>query len=108
MKKIIVLSIISSVLISCNRDYRNFTITDFSQKRIDTLIPYEHKTYVSFVVKVRGCVNDTIKIKGEYNISLSGKIDTLLNGDYYGTHDVICIFDPYIATEGELEIEYSL
>lgn len=105
-----VLVFLGFLFISCNKDYRKFTVTDFSKVRVDTLVPYKNKTYVSFIIKVKGFSDDTIKIKrdGYYDIKFSGEVDTLLNSDYYGTHDVICIFDPYKATEGELEIEYSL
>lgn len=110
MKKIISLLVFAFLISSCNKDYRKFTVNDFSEMRIDTLIPYKNKTYVSFIIKVKGFSNDTVKIKrdGYYDIKFSGKVDTLLNSDYYGTYDVICIFDPFKATEGELEIEYSL
>lgn len=41
-------------------------------------------------------------------MNLYGTIDTLINGDYYGTENVIWTFDPYRATKGKLEIEYGL
>ena len=110
MRKLIVSILFLIIITSCNKDKRRFTVTDFSKVRIDTLVPYEHKTYTGFIVRVKGYVNDTIKIKreGYYDINFSGKVDTLLNSDYYGTYDVICVFDPYKATEGKLKIEYSL
>jgi len=110
MKKIKILIISFLVFASCGKDYRKFTITDFSKKRIDTLRPYGYKSYVSYYIKIKGHTNDSIKIfrKGYYDIILSGNIDTLINGDYYGTEKVIWVFDPYNATEGELEIEYGL
>lgn len=91
-------------------DHREFVITDFSKKRVDTLIPYENKSYVAYFIKVKGNVNDTIKIQreGYYDINLYGIIDTLINGDYYGPENVIWTFDPYRATKGKLEIEYGL
>ncbi len=113
MKKIIpVLAIF--LLISCGtstrKDRKKFTITDFSNIRVDTLIPYENKSYFAYIIKIKGEVDDTVKIKreGYYDVILSGTIDTLLNGDYYGTETVIWTFDPYRATKGKLEIEYSL
>jgi hypothetical protein len=111
MKKFTILIIIGFVFISCNnKDYRKFTVVDFSKKRIDTLIPYKNKTYVSFVIKVKGYTNDTVKIKriGFFDIKLSGQLDTIINYDYYGSHNIKCVFDPYKATEGKLKIEYSL
>jgi len=111
MKRITILIIIGFVFISSNnKDYRKFTVVDFSKKRIDTLIPYKNKTYVSFVIKVKGYTNDTVKIKriGYFDIILSGQLDTIINYDYYGSHNIKCVFDPYKATEGKLKIEYSL
>ncbi|MFS4456721.1 hypothetical protein [Maribacter sp. 2304DJ31-5] len=102
------------LVISCAnkhiRDYKKITIIDFSKKRIDTLRPHEDKTYHAYFVKVNGETNDSIKIEreGHYNIILSGKIDTILNGDFYGAEDVIWVFNPYKATNGKLEIEYGL
>lgn len=111
MKRFTILIIIGFVFFSCNnKDYRKFTVVDFSKKRIDTLIPYKNKTYVSFVIKVKGYTNDTVKIKriGYFDIILSGQLDTIINYDYYGSHNIKCVFDPYKATEGKLKIEYSL
>ncbi len=102
------------LILSCinkqNNDYLKFTILDFSKKRTDTLIPFESKSYNSFYIKVKGFSNDSIKIqrKGYYDIILSGKIDTLINGDYYGTENIIWTFEPYKGTKGKLEIEYGL
>ena len=114
MKKAFICFVILSLVISCDchncRDNRKFIVEDFSKKRVDTLIPYKNKTYVSFVIRVKGNVDDTIKIKreGYYEILLSDKVDTSINGDYYGTEDIIWTFDPYKAKTGKLEIEYSL
>lgn len=93
-----------------NKDHKKFTIIDFSQQRIDTLKPVQNKTYYGYYVKIKGYSDDSIKLqrKGYYEIILSGKIDTLINGDYYGTEEIIWIFDPFKAKEGKLEIEYSL
>ena len=92
------------------KDYKKFIIRDFSKKRIDTLKPYQNKTYYAYYIKVKGHSNDSIKIqrKGHYDINLSGKIDTLINGDYYGAKEIIWTFAPYKATKGKLEIEYGL
>ena len=86
----------------------------FSKKRIDTLKPYDWKkkspihSYATSIVKIRGYSNDTIKFGGIWDLTLSGKIDTIVKMDYYGTHNIICVFSPYRATKGDLEIEYSL
>lgn len=107
---LLMLIILFSSCLSKTKDYRKFTVVDFSKKRIDTLIPYKNKTYVSFVIKVKGYTNDTVKIKriGYFDIILSGQLDTIINYDYYGSHNIKCVFDPYKATEGKLKIEYSL
>lgn len=110
MKNIKLLFIVS-IFISCNtKDRRQFIVNDFSQIRIDTLKPNKNKSYVSLYIKLNGYVNDSIKIqrKGYYDILLSGQLDTLINVDYYGNQDVIFIFNPYLANNGKLEIEYSL
>ena len=101
-------------LTSCSRDSRKFTITDFSKTRIDTLQPNKWKiaspihNYSTAFVKLKGFSNDTIKLEGISNLVLFGNIDTIAKMDYYGTHEVICVFRPYKATEGRLEIEYGL
>lgn len=116
MKKVLFNFLLPILILSCDckncGDHRNFVVTDFSKKRVDTLIPYENKTYVGYFIKVKGNVNDTIKIQtvnygGHYTIP-PGEIDTLLNADYYGTDTLIWAFDPYKATKGKLKIEYSL
>lgn len=102
------------LILSCaskqNEDYLKFRLIDFSKKRTDTLTPLKSKSYNSFYIKAKGFSNDSIKIKrnGYYDIILSGNIDTLINGDYYGTENIIWTFEPYKATKGELEIEYGL
>jgi len=114
MKKIIPLLAII-LMFSCGtstrQDLMKFTVTDFSNIRVDTLIPYENKSYVAHIIRIKGEVDDTVKIKREefyYYLILPGKVDTLLNWDYYGTETVIWTFDPYRAKKGKLEIEYSL
>lgn len=100
-----------TIFTSCNeKDKKIFTITDFSKIRIDTLKPYNNKSYVGYYIKVKGNVNDSIKIqrKGYYDIILTGQLDTIINGDYYGGENVIFIFKPYLANKGKIEIEYSL
>lgn len=111
MKRLVYL-ILVIVFFSCSekKDYKSFTITDFSKKRIDTLIPYKYKSYYVYFIKVKGFTNDTIKIKhkNSFDIKLSGKIDTIIRNDYYGTSIKTPVFDPHKATEGELQIIYSL
>ena len=45
-------------------------MVDFSKKRIDTLIPFESKSYNSFYIKAKEFSNDGVKIqrKGYYSI----------------------------------------
>lgn len=107
---LIILFLIFSCENNRNKDISKFTITDFSNERIDTLKPLSSKSYNSFYIKVNGFSNGTIKIKrkGYYDINLSGSIDTLINGDYYGTENIIWVFEPYKATKGKLKIEYGL
>ena len=113
MKNLILL-LVPFFIISCvnnfDKDHKKFVVTDFSKKRVDTLIPYESKTYVGYYIKIKGKVDDSVKIQreGYYDIILSKKIDTLINGNYYGTEIVIWTFDPYKAKTGKLEIEYGL
>ncbi len=106
----IVLIILSMFfMVSCNKDYRKYRVTDFSKKRVDTLVPYKHfKSYYSAYVKVKGYANDTIKLDGIFPLKLTGNIDTIVNIDYYGQTYLISTFDQYKATEGDLEIECSL
>jgi hypothetical protein len=64
-------------------------------------------------INVKGYTNDTVKINynlyGGTNFFLSGKIDTMLvKTDYYGEGPVTLEFDPYKASNGELEIEFKL
>ncbi len=93
-----------------SKDFKKITISDFSKKRVDTLEPYNGESYISYYIKVKGHVDDTIKFerKNYYDIQLSGKIDTIINGDYYGEKNLIWIFDPCKATSGKLDIEYGL
>ena len=111
--KILFLSIMVTIFFfACrgSKDSKKITITDFSKKRVDTLEPYKGKSYFSYYIKVKGHVDDIIKFerKDYYDVRFSGKIDTIINGDYYGEKDLIWIFDSYKATSGKLDIEYSL
>lgn len=116
MRYIIAVFISILVLFSCNKDYRKFRVDDFSKLRVDTLQPYKWKDYspihgyVMYNITIKGYTNDTVKIKheGGIDINLFGKIDTIIQNDYYGEYDIIVTFDPYKATRGKLEIEYKL
>ena len=111
MKRVVFIFLTLILMTSCDRtDKKKFIVTDFSKKRIDTLIPYKDKSYAVFFIEVKGFSNDSIKIKRKdhYDIKLIGDIDTIVRYDYYGGNNVIVEFDPYKATEGNLEIEYNL
>jgi len=69
--------------------------------------------YAMLNIKVKGNVNDTIRINynlyGDTNFYLTGKLDTLLvQTDYYGEGSITLTFDPYKATGGKLEIDFGL
>ena len=105
--------ILSLILVSCNMDKENLKITDFSKQKIITLKPYKWKPYAMLKIRVKGFINDTTRLNynlyGGTDFFLKGKIDTLLvQTDYYGEGPVKFIFDPYKATDGELEIEIKL
>lgn len=114
MKYIICFILLFSISLSCMNSPRtdrvSYSVSDFTKMRVDTLKPIPDEMYVAYYIKVSGQVNDTVKFHspGLYDIVLSGEIDTLINSDYYGTHDMIWIFNPYKATSGKLEIEISL
>ena len=107
------ISLLFLLLASCviyTKDRKKFMVNDFSKVRFDTLTPNKNKSYYAYYIKVKGSVDDSIKIKSNRHddIILSGTIDTLLNGDYYGGDTIIWAFDPYKAKKGKLEIEYAL
>jgi hypothetical protein len=113
MKKTVLLITSCFILVSCNKDKTHIEITNFSEKKVVTLEPYKWKPYAMLSIKVKGYTNDTIRLNynlyGGTDFYLSGKLDTLLvQTDYYGEGPITLIFDPYIATEGKLEIEFNL
>lgn len=114
--KILFFFIISNaLLLSCieREDRKSITITDFSKSFSDTLYPNENSTYAMMNIWVRGFVNDTILIKlhskdSEPILKLKGEINERWYTDYYGEGERIVIFEPYKATNGELEIKVKL
>lgn len=102
-------------LSSCSdsTDRKEIKITDFEEKFQDSLVPTD-RSYSTYYVRVRGYVNDSIRIipgqegDGTYSFYYKGNIDEELRMDYYGTFTQHFTFDPYKATEGELNIEYKL
>lgn len=118
MKKFqILVSLILSILFlsSCSEsnDRKEIKITDFQEKFQDSLVPND-RSYSTYYIRVRGYANDSIKIipgqegDGTYSFYYNGNIDEELRMDYYGTYTQHFTFDPYKATEGELNIEYKL
>jgi hypothetical protein len=102
-------------LFSCSEsnDRKKIKITEFREKFQDSLVPTNH-TYTTYYIRVRGYINDSIRIipgeegDGTYSFYYSGNIDEELKMDYYGSLTKHFTFDPYKATEGELIIEYKL
>jgi len=110
--KVTILLCIAFGFISCSPaiDEANITFSDFDSSQEIELVPYEDKTYVSWVIQAKGYVHDSIKIKrdGYYDIILTGTIDTLINGDYYGKKSLKYTIDPYKAKNGSLNLSFSL
>jgi hypothetical protein len=110
MKNIIYIVLIS-LLFSCVRHDKNkLIITEFNDKIVDTLHPY-NKSYTAYNINIKGYVNDSIRIgfgPDSYSFYFKGEIDKKLIFDYYGQFERLFIFDPYKATEGRLEIKYGL
>lgn len=100
------------MFVSCKEssDQAEMKMNSFDSVKEITLIPYDGKTYVSWVIEAKGYIDDTIKIKreGYYDINLRGEIDTLINGDYYGQQIINYTVDPYKAKSGSLIIKFSL
>ncbi|SNR26961.1 hypothetical protein SAMN04488009_0578 [Maribacter sedimenticola] len=110
-KKIMLLVLIISFF-SCKKDHKRIRILSFKQEERLLVEPYGFMPYSMFNLRIKGYVNDTIYLRteGVYNLEfkLHGKIDTLWNSDYYGEGPIECIFLPYKATEGQLDIEMKL
>lgn len=88
-----------------------WNITDFHEKKSITLKPDSTVAYSSIVIKVKGHTQDTIIIKrdeGYYDIKLSGKIDTIIPLDYYGSYNQFFEFDPYLNKSGDLHITIDM
>ena len=112
-KSKIILFFLFITLYSCDKDEAKLKITDFSETRTITLEPYKNYPYALMNIWVRGFVNDTILIKlhskdSEPILKLKGEINERWYTDYYGEGERIVIFEPYKATNGELEIKVKL
>ena len=101
------------IIVSCGKDHAELKVTNFQKKDSITLEPYKFRPYAMLNLRVKGYCNDTVRLNynlyGNTNHYIIGKVDTLLiQTDYYGETPVKFIFDPYRATEGELEIKVNL
>lgn len=108
-----VFSIVLTFLVSCDNDYAELKISDFSKKESVTLTPYKLWPYAMLNIKFEGYVNDTIMMKWGYEkpmseIILTGRLDTLIQTDYYGEGPRTFMFDPYRVTDGNLIIKINL
>ena len=108
-----ILVLTSLILLCCNKDERKIIITDFSKPQSFSVEPYVFYPYSMMNITINGFTNDTIKIRlgsnqSEPIMELTGKIKEKWHTDYYGEGPRTIIFDPYLATDGELEIEFSL
>ena len=64
-------------------------------------------------IRIKGSVNDTILVKlhskeSQPILRLAGDIEERWYTDYYGEGKRTVIFEPYRATEGNIEIEVKL
>lgn len=100
------------LIYSCKKDNGVLIIDNFNKTDTITVIPYKFRPYALLNLRIKGLVNDTIKVKteGVFNLELilSGALDTVVVSDYYGEGPIKCIFDPYKASEGYLIIEIDL
>jgi len=107
------ISLLFLLLASCGNDNETLKINDFTETKIIKLEPYKNYPYSMMNIWVKGQVNDTILIRlnsldSKPILKLSGKIDERWYTDYYGGGAKTIIFDPYKATQGNLEIKASL
>ncbi len=116
MKKIIAICLTLLFFISCNRnDEKKIIITKFENIFVDSIVPIKNKTYTSYNLFIKGYANDSIEVRkskskndNSYSYFYKGDIDIRLDSDYYGENVQYFYFNPYKATEGRLEITYSL
>ncbi|MFP2995477.1 hypothetical protein ABN763_06185 [Spongiivirga sp. MCCC 1A20706] len=109
MKQILLIFILLTSL-SCgfNRVSKKIRTNDFSKVICDTIVPKKDGSYAVFILKMKAEVNDSIKIKFVDELIFSGKIDTTIKADYYGRVKVPVSFNPYKATKGSVDIEFSI
>jgi hypothetical protein len=112
MRKLFICFLLS-ILLGCGRDDEKIIISDFKESQIIILKPYKNYPYTMMNIWIKGHVNDTILIKLNSKTSkpilrLTGDINERWYTDYYGEGEKIIIFEPYRASEGNLEIKVSL
>ena len=117
MKKAFIFFLSTLLLASCTRNNRKqIVISKFTERFVDSLTPSKKMVksgYVSYTVEIKGYVNDSVKFNlydGEESSSfyLKGNINNKFIDEYSGCCPRYLFFDPYKATEGELEIKYGL
>ena len=101
------------LFISCNRDDKVIEISNFSEPQTIFLEPYKNYPYTLMNIWVKGYVNDTILIwidskKSKPILKLSGQINERWQTDYYGEGKKTIFFEPYKASEGNIEIKAKL
>ena len=116
--RVIVIMSVSLVSIACQKstDKKFKTINDFNSKFIDSLIPdnSNNNSYSTYYIHITGYANDSIRIKPGieedefYYFYFKDSINEELRMDYYGHQTKYLLFDPYKASDGELEITYKL
>ena len=115
INKLLIFTLVGTLILSCNKDKKYIIITDFSKTFIDSLYPYQKTIsgYTTFYIEIKGEVNDSIILKFHKNkdavhFYFNGKINEKMSFDYYGGVHQIIKFDPYKATNGKLKIKYGL
>ncbi len=100
-------------MVSCSDDEKEITITDFTKSRSITVSPYKSYPYSMMNIWIKGKTNDTILVKlhatdSQPILKLSGEFKERWYTDYYGEGPRTLIFEPYRATEGEVNIKIKL
>ena len=97
---------------SCSKVDKKISVKEFNKTIIDSLIPKKNGSYTSYIIRIKGHTNDSIYLKpceSCYRFFVTGNaIDEKLIFDYYGEFKQTFEFNPYKATAGELDIEFSI
>lgn len=103
-----------AAILSCNKDKKSITVTDFTKVYTDSISPDDksYSGYTTYYVEIKGEVNDSVIFKFARKEGLpfyfKGVIDEKLSFDYYGGHPCFIKFNPYKASKGKLKISYEL